>query len=207
MNVLILGAMGKTGRAVLEQAVAAGHEVTAFVHNANLAGGLPARVVQGDATRRTDVDAAMRGQEAVVDTIGGKTPWKHTTLERTVAQCVIASMQAHQVRRLLAISMLGVGGSKAHASLAVRLLVPTFLRGADRDKSAMEDAVRCSGLDWTILRPAILTDGAVTGDIRVLQDAVEGKVHNISRLDVAAFVIAQLSATNHLHQSITIATK
>jgi putative NADH-flavin reductase len=105
MKVLVFGAMGKTGKAVVERAVDAGHEVTAFVRGSVEGSALNVRVAEGDATKRADVDSAMRGQEAVIDTIGGKTPWKETTLESSAARTIIASMQANRVRRLLATSM------------------------------------------------------------------------------------------------------
>ena len=121
-----------------------------------------------------------------------------------MARTIIASMQANRVRRLLTTSMLGVGESKENAPLFVRLLVATFLRGA---KSAMEFAVESSGLDWTILCPAVLTDDAPTGDIRVFQKGTGEKAHKISRADVAAFMVNQLSSSTYLHQAVTIANK
>ncbi len=204
MKVLVFGALGKTGKAVVERAVIAGHEVTAFVRISDGANALNVIVANGDATNRSDVDAAMRGQQAVIDTIGGKTPWKHTTLEATAAGTIVASMKANGVRRLLVTSMLGVGDSKKNAPLFVRLLLPTFLRGADKDKSAMEVAVEASGLDWTILRPAILTDDVATGHVRVLQEGTLEKVHKITREDVASFLVDQLSSKVYSNRFLTI---
>lgn len=205
MKVLVFGALGKTGKTVVERAVAAGHQVTAFVRDPGEGNAGNVRVAQGDATSRADVDAAMRGQEAVIDTIGGETPYKATTLESSAAATIIASMQANGVRRLLATSMLGVGESKENAPIYERLLVATFLRGADKDKSAMESEVEASGLDWTILRPAILTDNDATGKVRVVKEGTDEKAHKITRADVAAFMVEQLSSNAYLHQAITIA--
>lgn len=206
MKVLVFGALGKTGKAVVERAVIAGHEVTAFVRVSGGANALNVIVAKGEATNRSDVDAAMRGQQAVIDTIGGKTPWKHTTLEATAAGTIIASMKANGVRRLLVTSMLGVGESKKSAPLSVRLLLPTFLRGADKDKSAMEAAVQTSGLDWTILRPAILTDNAATGHVRVFPEGTIEKAHKIAREDVASFLVEQLSSSRSIQKILTIAS-
>ncbi len=205
MKVLVFGATGKTGKAVVERAVEAGHEVTAFVRDASEGTISNVRLIQGDATNPADVDAAMRGQEAVVDTIGGKTPYKSTTLESSAAAIIIASMRANGVRRLLATSMLGVGESKENAPMYERLLVATFLRGADKDKAAMESEVESSGLDWTILRPAILTDDAGMGNVQVLRKGSDEKAHKITRADVAAFVVQQLSSNTYLHQAVVIA--
>jgi len=94
VKVLVIGAAGKSGRAVVEQALAGGHDVTAFVHETE--GYLPAsnvRVVGGDATDRSAMDSAMLGQDAVIDTIGGKNPLKATTLEASAAATITASMK------------------------------------------------------------------------------------------------------------------
>ncbi len=205
MNVLVIGAAGKTGTAVVEQALAAGHEVTAFVQKADDYKVPNVRVVEGDATSRADMDTAVRGQDAILNTIGGKTPYKATTLESSAASAIIASMQQNGVRRLVVTSMLGVGDSEANETFYERLLMSTFLRGADKDKSAMESAVESSGLDWVILRPAILSDDPATGNVRVFSAKTDEKAHKITRADVAAFMLAQLASDEYLHQDVTIA--
>lgn len=205
MNILVIGAAGKTGTAVVEQALAAGHEVTAFVQKADEYKVPNVRVVEGDATDRAAIDKGVIGQDAILDTIGGKTPYKATTLESSAASAIIASMQQNGVRRLVVTSMLGVGDSEANETFYERLLMSTFLRGADKDKSAMESAVKSSGLDWVILRPAILSDDSATGNVRVFSAKTDEKAHKITRADVAAFMLAQLSSDEYLHQAVTIA--
>ena len=205
MNILVIGAAGKTGVAVVEQAVAAGHQVTAFVRNADEYRGPSVRVVEGDAADSAVMDEAVIGQDAVLDTIGGKTPYKATTLESSAARMIIDAMQRHGVLRLVVTSMLGVGDSEANAPIYERLLVSTFLRGADKDKSAMETTVESSGLDWVILRPAILSDDPATGKVQVFQAETGEKAHKITRADLASFMIAQLSNNEYLHQVVTIA--
>lgn len=207
MKILVIGAAGKTGQAVAEQAVAAGHQVTAFVRKADEYKGSDVRVIEGDATDRVAMDAAVLGQDAVVDTIGGKTPYKATTLESSVANTVIASMKRNGVRRLVVTSMVGVGDSEANASFYERLLVSTFLRGADKDKAAMESAVESSDLDWVILRPAILSDDPAVGSVRVFDPKTGEKAHKITRADLASFALAQLSSEEYLHRAVTIANE
>ena len=206
MKVLIVGAGGKTGRAVVEQAVAAGHEVTAFVHHADGYDVAGVRVAQGDATDRDTVEAAVAGQDAVLDTVGGKIPYRETTLEASAAGAIIAAMTRHGVRRLVVTSLLGEGESKENASFFYeRLLLPTFLRGANKDKAAMESAVESSGLDWVILRPPVLTNGPAKGNVQVFDPESDKKAHKLTRADLAAFMVAQLTSDEHLHQAVTIA--
>ena len=185
--------------------MAAGHEVTAFVHKADKYDTSNVRVVEGDATDEAAVEKAVIGQDAVLDTIGGKTPYKETTLEASAAKTIIKAMQQNKVRRLVVTSSIGEGESIANATIFVRLLVVTFLRGSTKDKAAMVSAIKSSGLDWTVLRPAVLTDDPATGNVRVFDTETGEKAHKITRADLAAFMLAQLSSDQYLHRAVTIA--
>jgi uncharacterized protein YbjT (DUF2867 family) len=199
MNVLIIGAAGKTGAIVVERAVAAGHVVTAFVRDAaTYRAPANVRVVAGDATDQASVDKAMAGQDAVIDTIGGKTPYRKTTLERSVAGAVVASMKANGVRRVIVISSADqVGWFVEH------VIVPTWLRGSTEDKAATEAVVRASGIAFVIVRPAMLTDNAATGNVKIFQG--HDTAHKITRADVAQFCVDQLTSDEHVGGAVTIA--
>ena len=205
MKVLVVGAAGKTGRVVVEQAVAAGHQVTACVHSEGYnVPGVAVRV--GDASDAQAVQAAVAGQDAVIDTVGGKTPYRRTTLEVDVAANIVAAMQRCGVRRLVVTSSIGVGDSSMHAPLPIKIVVATFLRGSTPDKAAMEAMVRASGLDWVITRPAALNDRPATGDIRVLTTG-HGRARSVTRADLATFLVAQLTSDEHLRQAVTITNR
>lgn len=205
MKVLVIGAAGRTGRAVVKHSLAAGHQVTAFVHKADEYREPNVRVIGGDATDSGAIGAAVFGQDAVLDTIGGKTPYKATTLETSAASLIIAAMQRHGVRRLVVTSMLGEGDSTANAPIYERILVSTFLRGTKKDKAMMESTVKASDLDWVILRPAILTDDPSKANVQVFETETGEKAHKITRDDLASFMVAQLSSDEYLHRAVTIA--
>jgi putative NADH-flavin reductase len=205
MKVVVFGAGGKTGSLVVEKAVAAGHRVTLFLREAATLPQNPnVRVVTGDAGDQTAVRRAISGQDAVIDTIGGKTPYKDTELERNAARNIITAMQEENVRRLIVISMMGIGESSEQAPFWYEhLLMPTFLRGSTKDKIAMEASVRASGLEFVIARPPILTDDHATGSVKVVP--VDSKGHKITRGDLAQFLVDQLSGTQYLGQAVVIA--
>lgn len=205
MKVLVVGAAGKTGRAVVERAVARGHQVTAFVHRAGSYSVSGIEVRAGEAGDPAAMGAAVKGQDAVVDTVGGKTPYRRTTLEVDVATAIVAAMQLHGVRRLVVTSSVGVGDSTTLITLPVKVVVATFLRASTADKTAMEAAVRASGLDYIITRPAVLGDGPATGAVRVLAPGSRDRARALTRLDLADFLVAQLSSDEHLRQAVTIA--
>ena len=208
MKVLVIGAAGKTGSSVVQQALAAGHQVTAFVHNAekyDAPSGV--EVFGGDVQNPTKVAKALQGQDAVIDTLGGKTPYKETNLETTAARIIIDKMREAGVRRLIVVSALGEGDSVENTGFFYEhLLMPTFLRGVVKDKAGMEQAVQASGLDWTILRPGILQDGDPTGKVHALPSHSDEKVGSIHRGDVAAFAVTQLTSNAHMRQAVTLTT-
>lgn len=207
MKVLVLGAGGKTGRTVVERAITAGHEVTAFVHDIDsYSPPTGVQVAAGDATDSATLGAAISGQDAVIDTVGGKTPYKAgITLERDSAAAVIAAMRDHGTRRLVVTSMIGEGDSDANATAFERLLLKTMLRGATPDKVAMEHDVATSGLDWVIVRPAILSDDPSTCKVSVYDPSTGHKAHKITRGDLAAFLVDQLAVDSYLGRAVTIA--
>ena len=208
MNLLVIGAAGKTGKLVVERAIAAGHTVTALVRNAGSyqapAGGV--RVIGGDAADPAALAAAVAGQQAVVDTVGGKTPYRRTTLEQSIARAVVAAVHQHGVRRIIAVSALGVGDSVRQSSFFFRhVVLPTFLRGSTKDKAAMEQEIRQAGVDFIIVRPAVLNDHPATGRTRVFEGTE--KANKITRADVAQFVVDQLSSDTYLGTAVTIANQ
>jgi putative NADH-flavin reductase len=207
MNVLIIGAAGKTGKLVVQRAQAAGHKVTAFVHDPKsyTAPSPGVRVVGGDARDQASVGAAMAGQDAVIDTIGGKKPFLTSDLEQSAAKAIVGAMKQTGTRRLIVISALGVGDSKEQSGFFYEhVFLPTFLRGSTKDKAAMEQAVEKSGVDFVVVRPAILDDGGASGAVRVFEG--DEKAHKISRADVAQFVVDQLRSDRYVGEAVTIAS-
>lgn len=205
MKVLVVGAAGKTGRAVVAKAVREGHEVTAFVHSDGSFDVPGVEVRVGDAVDSEAMGAAVLGQQAVIDTVGGKTPDQPTTLETDVATAIVTAMQKHDVRRLVVTSVVGEGESIANTPPAIQEMMKTFLRESTKDKAGMEDVVGGSGLDWVITRPPVLTDEAAVGDVRILSADSGEQAHFITRSDLADFLVAQLTADDHLRQAVTIA--
>jgi putative NADH-flavin reductase len=207
MKVLIVGAAGKTGRAVVKRAMQQGHQVTAFVHSDAGSADPGVEVRTGDASDMAAMEGAIMGQDAVIDTVGGKTPYKHTTLETSVAATIVGAMQRHGVRRLVVTSMVGEGDSAANTPFYLKIMLATFLRGATPDKANMESTVSASDLDWVITRPAILTEKPATGDVRIFSADSRDVAHSITRADLAAFLVAQLTSDDHLRQAVTIANR
>jgi putative NADH-flavin reductase len=206
MKLLVLGAGGGTGRVLVAQAVALRHEVTAFGHRAGQDAQAGVRYVSGDVRDEHLVESLTGGQDAVLDALGTRRPWVRTTLETDASRLVIAAMRRDGVRRLLAVSSIGVGDSIANVNAFYRMLMPLFFRGVLPDKEGMEAEVRSSGLDWTIVRPAGLTNGPLTGSVEIVSPESGRSVRRISRADVAAFMLREVEVEAYVGRTVGIAT-
>jgi putative NADH-flavin reductase len=207
VNVLVFGAAGKTGNLIVEKAVAAGHTVTAFVRDASrYTAPIGVRSVSGNATDPTAVFRAMNGQDAVIDVVGGKTPWRKTNLEQTVAHAIVVAAQQHNMRRIIATSAIGVGDSIKQSPLLFRLIIlPTILRGSTADKAAMEQEIKRANVPYILVRPAVLNDKPASGSAHVLAATEKGQ--QLARADLAAFIVEQLITDTYMNQTVTIANR
>lgn len=206
MNVLVLGATGGTGREIVKQAGMAGHEVTALVRAQPKSDALLscAKLVVGDALDPATLHHAVRGQDAVVDSLGSSMsgPFKEVRLFSESTKALLAAMNEEGVRRLICISGIGAGDSEGHGGfLYDNFLQPVLLRGVYEDKDRQEALIAASGLDWIIVRPAMLSDGEAAGGTRVLTNLSNFHGGSIRRADVAAFVVEQLTTNTWLHQT------
>jgi len=203
MNVLVFGGTGKTGSLTVERALAKGHTVTVLVRDPIKFKVPNVRVITGNATNPSDVLAAMHGQNAVIETIGGTTPWKSVTLESDSIHAILHAMQEENVPRLISVSMMGIGDSLSQAPFWYRyLLMPTFLHGSTQDKTHKEAAITADHVAYVIVRPPILKDTPATGQAHILAPNATG--HTITRADLANFLVDQLETDANLNRAVTV---
>jgi uncharacterized protein YbjT (DUF2867 family) len=192
MNLTVLGAAGVTGVQLVEQAIAAGHHVTALARSAeNLTLTNPnLHVVQGDATDRAVVSQAMKGADAVISVLGARGP---VIAEATRA--VVAAAEQAGPDRILMLSSFAVARDRLKP---VSKLVTRMAMGSQiKDKTAGEEVLRASGLAWTIVYATFLTDGPKTEPRVVPETEKVGMSQRISRADVASFLLQ--AATDGLY--------
>lgn len=204
MRLLLLGATGGTGLALLEQARARGHEVTAFVRSPHKLGaprdGVDVR--RGDPRSAAELRAVLPGHDAVVSTLGPPGPGRSTILGEG-ARSTVAAMQAVGPRRLLVVSAAVLFES---AGILATILRRTLLRNVAADAAEMERTVVASGLDWTIARPPRLTNGPLTARYRVENGRLPGgSLASISRADVAHFLVGELERGAHAREIVGMA--
>ncbi|ALG68289.1 NAD(P)-dependent oxidoreductase [Beggiatoa leptomitoformis] len=205
MNIVIFGASGGTGRCLVAQAVTAGHHVTVLQHHAKIhKSNSNIRILEGDVLNYFDVENAVRGQDAVLCTLGTKNIKGTSVLSRGTHN-ICAAMKRFALSRLICESSLGVGDSLPQTGFFFRnLILPLFIRHAYADKVLQEQEIKDSGLKkWVIIRPARLTNGKQTGQYHIgfSEDKnFSGKA--IARADVAAFMLQQLKEDTYIQKVI-----
>jgi uncharacterized protein YbjT (DUF2867 family) len=199
MNLVILGATGRTGLLVVEQALAAGHNVTALVRspeklairNSSL------RVIAGQATDTGDVARAMVGADAVISTLGGS-----GSVIADSTRAIVEAAHKTGVKRVIVLSSFLVERDRMGA---LTRLITGLARGSKvKDKNVGEQLLRQSDLDWTISYPGPLTDGLATG-VEVLPEGTKRRIsERISRADVAGWLVEAATGRQTSRRGIDI---
>ena len=206
MNLLVVGSTGPLGREFIAQAMDAGHVVRALARNPSALKPAPSlEVVRGDVFDQPSLDAAARGQDAAVVILGLQFSAlrKPTDVFSQGTRNLIAAMSPACIRRVIDVSSFGVGDSRHDARLHERLFFSLALRGAYADKVLQEQAVRESGLDYTIVRPARLTMAKGAGRYTALVGP--GSIPSpVARADVARFILDALRAREYVGKTVSL---
>lgn len=190
MKITVFGATGGTGVEIVRQAVRAGHSVTAVVRSD---AGFPAgvEVVRADVMDPVAIGPLVAGRDAVVSVLGHR-PGADEPVCAPAAESIIQAMRAAGTRRLIVVTAAGHIRDSQDSFLTARVIKPVlwrFLRAAFTDFVATDRIVAQSGLEWTIVRPPRLTDGAPRPYRTAVDQAVRGG-NSISRADLATAVLA-----------------
>ncbi len=201
-RILVLGATGPTGRALVRLAASRGHTVSALVRRPDSAGFPPdVKVSRGDLLDPPTLTSALRDQDAVLSAVGTKLSRKPTTQLSDGTRNLVSAMEREGPRRLICITGIGAGDSRGHGSLLYDWVVlPLLLNEIYKDKTRQEEIIRASSLLWTIVRPAELSNAPPGKPIRVATNLEGFRGSKISREDVAAFMLDQLFETKYLRQ-------
>ena len=213
MEIIIFGATGRTGLPLMTQALAAGHEVTAFVRNPNKIqiGHAKLRIVRGDLDDAVGIEAAIAGQDAVLSALG-PIPAGRKDVMGVAFTNIIAAMQKTGVKRLISLTGAGVsqpGDEPKLINKFISLMLNLISKDTIIDSSEHARLVRDSNLDWTIVRVPMLTDVPANGpaerNVRVGMVGINDGMR-IARSDVAAFMLKVLEDRSHIHAAPVISS-
>ena len=175
MKIIIFGATGFSGQAILAEAIKQGHDVTVLVRDAskvqikhnNLT------IVEGNVLDSQTVASVVQHQEAVIQClgVGGKGDGKPTTFISDATTVIVNEMQKQQIKRLIAMSNVGAGNSVAFQPwFFTKIILPYFMKWLKviiEDKNRMEPIIMNSNLDWTIVRCPNIVDKPTKGKYKI----------------------------------------
>jgi uncharacterized protein YbjT (DUF2867 family) len=220
MKLTVFAATGGIGRQIVDQALAAGHDVTAVARNpSTLPGGVRAVAADLAAVDPAALEAAVAGADAVLSGLGPRSR-ADAGIASVGTRAIVRAMQATGVRRIVVVSAAPVatvaspdrpnpprhdsGDGFLMRHLAAPALVAA-LRDVYADLALMEDVLRDSGLDWTAVRPPRLTNRPPTGTYRTAIGRNLRRGLLVARADVAHLMLAVLDRPETIGQTVGIA--
>lgn len=206
MKIAIFGGSGKTGQHLVQQALDAGHEVTALVRTpTKLTIQHPAlQLVQGSILDVQRIDETVRGADAILSVLGPSSNKPEFTISRGMEH-ILNAMHKHKVRRVVISAGAGVRQPEDRPKLVDRffgLVLRLLSKNVVADMEQVVQKVKTSQLDWTVVRVPMLTDAPAQQKLTV------GYVGDISpritRADMATFMLRQVHEQQYLHKAPAI---
>lgn len=206
-TVAIFGATGRAGGHLVQQALERGYCVRALARDPAKLETQDERLVaiQGSLSDKARVEQVIAGADVVLSVLGPTS--NEPTFEISQGtETIIAAMKKHGVTRLIISAGAGVGDPEDAPKLFNKLInvaLKATARNVYEDMVKTVALVRDSGLDWTVVRVPRLTDGPKTGHIRVGMVG-KGTGANLTRADMAEFMLKQIDDGRHLRQAPVI---
>jgi uncharacterized protein YbjT (DUF2867 family) len=213
MKIAVIGATGRTGRLVIEQALVRGDVVVAYVRNPlRIAASPGLEIAAGQLSDMLTLKAAINGADAVLVCLGtrGKRMKRNVDLMQKSVARIIEAMKEANVPRLVLESAYGVGNTAGTAGFIARVLYKTVVRAIYQDKERSEALLPGSGLKWTGVYPVILTDGPLADAVEVRPMTRVQKVAGlpkVSRADVARVMLDAAADDRTIGQKLLVSSK
>lgn len=208
MKIIIFGATGFSGQAILEEAVKQGHEVTILVRDASKIQNKlnNVKIVEGNVLEPAVVASVLQHQEAVIQClgVGGKGDGKPTTFISDATKVIVNEMQKQNIKRLIAMSNVGAGNSITFQPwFFTKFILPYFMKWLKviiEDKNRMEPIIMNTNLNWTIVRCPNIVDKPSKGNCNATLDG-KGLKQTITLPDLSRFMVDQLKQTTFIKQA------
>ena len=206
MKIVVFGANGKTGIHLVRQALEMNNKVVAYIRNPRsmLLEHPNLKVVVGNLDEVLNLTDAITGADACISALGGGSLVHHSQEIIDGISNIIDVMEQESVPRFIYLSSLGAGESRFILPQPMRFLLVNFiLRVPLADHNVNEQRLAKSKLKWTIIRPGGLTDGLLTEEFKYGSKIIKLKGSaSISRANVAAFMLKQLSDETNVNKSV-----
>jgi putative NADH-flavin reductase len=211
MKVVLFGATGFSGKAILKEALLQQHQVTVLVRNKSsiLVQDKNLNIVEGNVLDKHTVAEVLKNSDAVIQClgVGGKGNGKLTTFISDATNIIVEEMEKQQIKRLIAMSNVGAGNSISFQPwIFTKIILPYFMKWLKvliDDKNRMEPLIMNSKLIWTIVRCPNIVDKAAKGTCHPTLDG-KGLKLSITLGDVAEFIVQQLTDPSYNKQAPSI---
>lgn len=193
MNLLVIGAAGRTGLHLITQGAQRGHAITAFARRPQALRGVNglAAIVHGDALNLDDVRRAVVGQDAVI-TIGSS----------GIVRNLLTAMTEAGVRRLVMMSSRSVVATRPTLVIS---LVWLYFRAPYADLARAEGMLQASASEWSIVRATMLNDKPGSGQVHIdAEPNATGGDWQLSRADYAMTLLDVVENRSMIGQAIGV---
>ncbi len=217
MRILILGATGRMGKHLLEQALHRGHVVHALVRNKSK----PAlshsqlHIFEGTPLDSTALEKAMTGCEAVLSALNisrtSDFPWAPLRTPKDFLsgsmKVIIEVCNKLHCKRVIVTTAWGVNETKKEIPGWFRWFIDhSNIRFPYLDHGVLENLLKISSLEWTIVRPVGLTNSSQEKKVIVSFNAVPRPGLTVSRRTVAKFMLGVLHDKAYIRQTPTVSS-
>ncbi|HRN93969.1 MAG: SDR family oxidoreductase [Chitinophagales bacterium] len=206
MKISVIGANGRTGKHIVEQALAKGWQVVAYlrnkeklpIENSNLS------FVEGDAYDTAKISEAIQDSDAVISALGQSNITGDVSLMSDGMKHIIPAMEKHHIKRVIAVG--GLGALQANETTLIKDLpdFPAAYKNVSEGHFKVFDVLRKTNLDWTFICCPDLPDGEKTGAYHLRKDFVPKGEGKIFTGDVADFILKELEANQYLKTRVGI---
>jgi uncharacterized protein YbjT (DUF2867 family) len=213
MKILLLGATGRTGKLVIEEAIRRGHNISAIARDPEKLKDYQIDITQGTSYDFKTVEKALSGCEAVINTLNisrkSDNPWAglvspRDLISKSATNCVSAMKKAG-IKRFIALSTIGAGSSWKTTPTILKFIVSiSNLKYAFGDHGKQEEILQNSSIEYTICRaPMLSTEINTKGSVAVKEGENPPKMV-LSRNSAAEFFIKIIEKKEHIREIVNL---
>jgi uncharacterized protein YbjT (DUF2867 family) len=216
MKILLLGATGRTGKLIIEEAIKRGHKISAIARNPEKLKDFKIDITQGTPYEYETVEKAITGCEAVINTLNvsrkSDNPWAPLAAPKDIisksASNAIKAMKKAGIKRFVALSAIGAGRSWKTAPGILKFIVSiSNLRFAFQDHGKQEEILENSAIDYTICRAPMLSDKKNETGALATPEENKPATMVLSRNSAAEFFLAIIENNEHIRETISLSNK
>ncbi len=216
MKILLLGATGRTGKHIIEEAIKRGHAIAPIARNPEKLKDFKIDITQGTPYDYETVEKAITGCDAVINTLNvsrkSDNPWASLAAPKDMisksASNAIKAMEKAGIRRFVALSTIGAGRSWKNIPIILKVIVSiSNLKHAFLDHGKQEECLENSNMDYTICRaPMLSTKINDTGAIATAEGEKPTNMY-LSRNSAAEFFLNIIENNEHIRETISLSNK